>query len=214
VTPSADSAAFGRVNEHLGVSRTHPDEPLLVLDDLKTHFRTDRGLVRAVDGVSLSLRRGESLGVVGESGSGKTVLSRSIMGLLPSTAVTSGSVKFAGQEILGLPDKQMRHLWGAEMSMVFQNPLNSLNPLDAGLAWETINLGCGRPVENRYFVSVLEEILGRQAQIVDTPAPVSEPAILFADIGKARRLLGWEPRVTVEEGLARFVEWFRAVGLA
>ena len=129
MTPSADSAAFGRVNEHLGVSRTHPDEPLLVLDDLKTHFRTDRGLVRAVDGVSLSLRRGESLGVVGESGSGKTVLSRSIMGLLPSTAVTSGSVKFAGQEILGLPDKQMRHLWGAEMSMVFQNPLNSLNPL-------------------------------------------------------------------------------------
>ena len=129
MTPSADSAAFGRVNEHLGVSRTHPDEPLLVLDDLKTHFRTDRGLVRAVDGVSLSLRRGESLGVVGESGSGKTVLSLSIMGLLPSTAVTSGSVKFAGQEILGLPDKQMRHLWGAEMSMVFQNPLNSLNPL-------------------------------------------------------------------------------------
>ncbi len=51
------------------------------------------------------------------------------MGLLPSTAVTSGSVRFAGQEILGLPDKQMRHLWGAEMSMVFQNPLNSLNPV-------------------------------------------------------------------------------------
>jgi peptide/nickel transport system ATP-binding protein len=86
--------------------------------------------VRAVDGVSLTLKRGESLGVVGESGSGKTVLSRSIMGLLPRTnVVTSGSVKFAGQEILGLPDEQMRHLWGAEMSMIFQNPLNSLNPV-------------------------------------------------------------------------------------
>ncbi len=72
---------------------------------------------------------GESLGIVGESGSGKTVLSRSIMGLLPSTAVNHGSVRFAGQEILGLGAKQMRHLWGAEMSMVFQNPLNSLNPL-------------------------------------------------------------------------------------
>ncbi len=111
------------------ITRAESDQPLLVLDDLRTHFKTERGLVRAVDGVSLTLARGESIGVVGESGSGKTVLSRSIMGLLPSTAVTSGSVRFAGQEILGLPTKQMRHLWGAEMSMVFQNPLNSLNPL-------------------------------------------------------------------------------------
>lgn len=116
-------------SNRLGLSRVDTDEPLIVLDNLKTHFKTERGLVRAVDGVSLSMKRGEALGVVGESGSGKTVLSRSIMGLLPSSAVTSGSVKFAGQEILGLPMKQMRHLWGAEMSMVFQNPLNSLNPL-------------------------------------------------------------------------------------
>ena len=67
--------------------------------------------------------------MVGESGSGKTVLSRTIMGLLPSTAVLSGSVKFAGQETLGLDARQMRHLWGREMSMVFQNPMVSLNPL-------------------------------------------------------------------------------------
>jgi peptide/nickel transport system ATP-binding protein len=113
----------------LAPSRTHPDEPLLVLDDVRTHFKTERGLVRAVDGVSLSIQRGESIGIVGESGSGKTVLSRTIMGLLPSTAVLSGSVDFGGTEILGLPDRQMRHLWGAEMSMIFQNPLNSLNPL-------------------------------------------------------------------------------------
>jgi peptide/nickel transport system ATP-binding protein len=116
------------VEEHLGISRTNTDVPLIEVTDLTTHFKTDRGLVRAVDGVSLTLQRGEALGVVGESGSGKTVLSRSIMGLLPRTAVNGGSVRFAGQEILGLPDKQMRHLWGAEMSMVFQNPLNSLNP--------------------------------------------------------------------------------------
>lgn len=109
--------------------RQESQEPLLDLVDLKTHFKTERGLVRAVDGVTLSLKRGESLGVVGESGSGKTVLSRSIMGLLPSTAVKHGSVKFAGQDILGFSAKQMRHLWGAEMSMVFQNPLNSLHPL-------------------------------------------------------------------------------------
>jgi UDP-glucuronate 4-epimerase len=85
--------------------------------------------------------------------------------------------------------------------------------LDAGLIYETINVACGRPVENRYFVDVLEEILGRKAQVVETAAPASEPPILFADISKARRLLGYEPRVPVEEGLARFVEWYREVGL-
>ena len=105
------------------------DGTLLDVADLKTHFRTERGLVRAVDGVTFTLDRGKALGVVGESGSGKTVLSRSIMGLLPSTAVLHGSVKFAGQEVLGLDSKQMRHLWGREMSMVFQNPMVSLNPL-------------------------------------------------------------------------------------
>jgi peptide/nickel transport system ATP-binding protein len=102
---------------------------LLEVTDLQTHFRTERGLVRAVDGVTFSLERGRSLGIVGESGSGKTVLSRTIMGLLPSTAVLKGSVKFAGQETLGMNPKQMRHLWGREMSMVFQNPMVSLNPL-------------------------------------------------------------------------------------
>jgi peptide/nickel transport system ATP-binding protein len=82
------------VNEHEtfhqpGPSRTETDGPLLVLDDLKTHFRTERGLVRAVDGVTLTLNRGEALGVVGESGSGKTVLSRSIMGLVCSASSSS-----------------------------------------------------------------------------------------------------------------------------
>jgi peptide/nickel transport system ATP-binding protein len=103
---------------------------LLEVTDLRTHFRTERGIVRAVDGVSLTLERGKCLGIVGESGSGKTVLSRSLMGLLPSSnTITSGSVKFEGKEILGLPLKDMRRLWGREMSMVFQNPMTSLNPL-------------------------------------------------------------------------------------
>jgi peptide/nickel transport system ATP-binding protein len=103
---------------------------LLEVTDLRTHFRTDRGLVRAVDGVTFSLERGKALGIVGESGSGKTVLSRAIMGLLPPRAIVqSGSVRFAGQEILGLPAKQMRHIWGREMSMIFQDPMTSLNPL-------------------------------------------------------------------------------------
>jgi peptide/nickel transport system ATP-binding protein len=117
------------VNVHLQTEGRVEQGVLLEVDDLKTHFRTERGLVRAVDGVTFSLERGKALGIVGESGSGKTVLSRSIMGLLPSTAVLHGSVRFAGQEVLGLDAKQMRHLWGREMSMVFQNPMVSLNPL-------------------------------------------------------------------------------------
>jgi peptide/nickel transport system ATP-binding protein len=103
---------------------------LLEVTDLRTHFRTDRGLVRAVDGVTFSIERGSALGIVGESGSGKTVLARAIMGLLPKRGtVQSGSVRFAGQEILGLSARQMRHLWGREMSMIFQDPMSSLNPL-------------------------------------------------------------------------------------
>ena len=117
------------MNVHLQTEGRVTEGILLDVKDLKTHFRTERGLVRAVDGVTFSLERGKALGIVGESGSGKTVLSRTIMGLLPSTAVLSGSVEFAGQEVLGLDAKQMRHLWGREMSMVFQNPMVSLNPV-------------------------------------------------------------------------------------
>ncbi len=85
-----------------------------------------------------------------------------------------------------------------------------LKTLDARPGWEIINLGCGRPVENLEFVRILEQLLGRDAQIVDTPAPPSEPLITYADISQARRILGYEPRVNVEEGLARFVAWMRA----
>ncbi len=105
-------------------------EALLVVDDLKTHFDVAAGSVRAVDGVSFSLSRGRTLGVVGESGSGKTVLSRSIMGLnTTSNAHTTGSVMYAGQELIGKSAKQKKALWGAEMAMVFQDPMTSLNPV-------------------------------------------------------------------------------------
>jgi len=84
--------------------------------------------------------------------------------------------------------------------------------LDAGLQWEIINLGCGRPVENLRFVQILEEILGKPAKMIDAPCPPSEPLVTFADISKARRLLGYEPKTEVEVGLRGFVEWFQAEG--
>lgn len=106
------------------------DEPLLVVEDLRTSFAVAAGSVRAVDGVSLELERGRTLGVVGESGSGKTVLSRSIMGLSTTTnATTTGSVRYAGDEIIDKTPKQKKALWGAEMAMVFQDPMTSLNPV-------------------------------------------------------------------------------------
>ncbi|MCP5029029.1 MAG: ABC transporter ATP-binding protein [Actinomycetia bacterium] len=102
----------------------------MVVKDLKTHFDVPAGSVKAVDGVSFSITRGKTLGIVGESGSGKTVLARSIMGLnVASNANTTGSVLYRGRELVGTPAKQMKELWGAEMAMVFQDPMTSLNPV-------------------------------------------------------------------------------------
>jgi peptide/nickel transport system ATP-binding protein len=105
------------------------DGPLLEVDGVKTYFKTPRGLVRAVDGVSLTLERGKTIGIVGESGSGKSVLSRSIMGLLPNNVVREGSIKFEGREIGNADTEEMRGYWGTQMSMVFQDPMTSLNPV-------------------------------------------------------------------------------------
>jgi peptide/nickel transport system ATP-binding protein len=103
---------------------------LLVVDELRTRFKTERGTVRAVDGVSFSLDRGKTLGIVGESGSGKTVLSRTIMGLLPGRNVEiTGSVLYEDRDITGARASTMRSIWGTEMAMVFQDPMTSLNPV-------------------------------------------------------------------------------------
>jgi peptide/nickel transport system ATP-binding protein len=103
---------------------------LLEVRDLKTHFLTERGRVRAVDGVTFSLERGRTLGIVGESGSGKTILSRSIMGLLPRHNVhRDGQVIYEGTDITDFGADRMRNVWGSEMAMVFQDPMTSLNPV-------------------------------------------------------------------------------------
>jgi oligopeptide/dipeptide ABC transporter ATP-binding protein len=104
--------------------------PLLEVDDFRTHFHTPAGVVKAVDGVSLTLERGKTLGVVGESGSGKTVLSRSLMGLLTArNVVRSGTARYQGQDLLDASPSHLRALWGTEMAMVFQDPMTSLNPV-------------------------------------------------------------------------------------
>ncbi len=79
--------------------------------------------------------------------------------------------------------------------------------LDRKLAWKTLNLGCGNPVENLRFVQILEQLLGKKATIRDTPTPSSEPMVTYADISVTRQLLGWSPKVQVEQGLETFVRW-------
>jgi oligopeptide/dipeptide ABC transporter ATP-binding protein len=103
---------------------------LLEVQDLKTWFHTAGGVVHAVDGVSFTLERGRTLAIVGESGSGKTVLSRSVMGLLPARGVErSGSVRYEGRELVGVPESELRKVWGPQIAMVFQDPMTSLNPV-------------------------------------------------------------------------------------
>jgi peptide/nickel transport system ATP-binding protein len=103
---------------------------LLEVTDLKVHFRTDDGIVRAVDGVSYSVERGRALGIVGESGSGKSVSSLTVMGLtrFAGNADISGSIVFDGRDLLGASDEDLRRLRGDEIAMIFQDPLSSLHP--------------------------------------------------------------------------------------
>jgi oligopeptide/dipeptide ABC transporter ATP-binding protein len=106
-----------------------PSAPLLHVDDLNVRFPTEDGWVHAVRGVDYSLRSGEVLGIVGESGSGKSVTSLAVMGLLPASARVTGSVKYRGQELLGQSDRSMSRVRGKGVSMIFQDPMTSLDPV-------------------------------------------------------------------------------------
>ncbi len=108
---------------------TSDDSELLVVDDLSVGFGTEDGIVHAVRNVSFTLGTRQVLGIVGESGSGKSVSSMAIMGLLPRTARVTGSIKFHGRELVGLPYAELRKLRGSGISMIFQDPMTSMNPV-------------------------------------------------------------------------------------
>ncbi|MBI5169331.1 MAG: ABC transporter ATP-binding protein [Candidatus Eisenbacteria bacterium] len=143
--------------------------PLLEVRDLHTHFFTEDGVVRAVDGVSFTLAAGETLAVVGESGSGKSVTSLSLLRLVadPPGRIVSGSIRFGGVELLTLPEGEMRRIRGRRISMIFQEPMTSLNPVHT----------CGAQIAE---VAALHEGLSREAaharavemlKLVGIPAP-------------------------------------------
>jgi peptide/nickel transport system ATP-binding protein len=103
---------------------------LLEVKDLHTSFRTDDGIVRAVEGVSFSVEKGQTLGIVGESGSGKSVTCLTIMGLNPArNTITSGEALWKGKNLLKAKSRELREIRGSEISMIFQDPMTSLNPV-------------------------------------------------------------------------------------
>src|SRR5688572_26100832 len=103
---------------------------LLEVKDLRTYFHTDDGTVKAVDGISFNLKRGDTLGIVGESGSGKSVTNLSIIRLVPTPPgeIVSGAVIFRGQDLLKISEREVRNIRGRRIAMVFQDPMSSLNP--------------------------------------------------------------------------------------
>ncbi|MSQ71795.1 MAG: ABC transporter ATP-binding protein [Betaproteobacteria bacterium] len=109
---------------------TSPDTPVIAIDDLRTHFFTRQGVVKAVDGVSFSVGSGRILGLVGESGSGKSMIGYSIMGLIDAPGkVVSGRILLEGRDLRGLDDEGLRSVRGNRIAMIFQDPMMTLNPV-------------------------------------------------------------------------------------
>jgi oligopeptide/dipeptide ABC transporter ATP-binding protein len=175
---------------------------VLEVTDLSITFATPRGDLRAVNDATITLEQGESIGVVGESGSGKTVLSRAIMGLLPGTATRTGSIKYMGQEISDLPEKELRNLWGTGMAMIFQDPMTTLNPvrrIGAQLTESlTVRLGLSRKEAHGQAIELLRRVRiadpegmmrkfpyqlsgGMRQRIMIAIAVSCKPELLFAD---------------------------------
>ncbi len=124
-------------------------QPLLEVRDLVTQFPTRAGVAKAVDGVSFDVHPGEIVGLVGESGSGKSVTGYSVLGLIdPPGKIVSGSVRFDGQELIGMPRSQLRALRGRRIAMVFQDPMSTLNPVLSVFAQMALAMKAhGRPSE-------------------------------------------------------------------
>ncbi len=144
-------------------------DPLLQVRDLRTHFRTDDGVVKAVDGVSFDLNEGEVLGIVGESGSGKSVTNLSILRLVPEPPAffPSGEVRFEGRDLLKMSEAEMLKLRGDRLSMIFQDPMTSLNPFLTVERQLTEVLECHRGKTRREARKLAIDMLGR----VGIPAP-------------------------------------------
>ena len=143
------------------------DDILLQAENLRTYFKTEDGLVKAVNGIDLAVRRGQTIGLVGESGCGKSVTALSIMRLIPDPPgrIVSGSINFEGQDLMRLSEADMRRIRGNAISMIFQEPMTSLNPI------------------HRVGTQVIEAI--RLHQGVSQKEALSRTVAMFARVGIA-----------------------------
>jgi peptide/nickel transport system ATP-binding protein len=242
--------------EHPAAAHAASPEPLLAVRDLRTYFKTDDGIVKAVDGVSFEVRPGETLGVVGESGSGKSVTMMSILGLNPKpgrvavatgaspgaqmeaflrgskkhTSISTGQALFRGENLLEASQRRLRALRGSEISMIFQDPMTSLNPvLSIGkqlveavvlhrdvtvreareLAIEGLQeVGIPRP-ERRIDDYPHQFSGGMRQRVMIAMALINEPALVIADepttaldVTTQAQILGLIRRLQAERGTA------------
>ncbi len=176
---------------------------LLVVEDLRVEYATDHGDAVTIDGLSLEIREGETLGIVGESGSGKSMTSLAILGLLPRAAKVSGSIRFRGRELIGLSEDELRELRGKEIAMVSQDALTALNPVmtvgdQLAEAVRVHRPGTSRAELVRRSVELLETVGipsaaervdqyphqfsgGMRQRVVIAMAIANDPALLIAD---------------------------------
>ena len=178
--------------------------PIIEVRDLETRIDTKMGMIRAVDGVSFSVRPGQTLGIVGESGSGKSITALSLLRLVPKPAaeIVGGSITLDGEDILTLPEARMREIRGAKISMILQDPQTSLNPIftigsqvieaiatHLKAAWDVL---AGRAVEALRHVRVADPKRrvedyphqmsgGMKQRVVGAIALGSNPKVLIAD---------------------------------
>lgn len=180
------------------------NQPLLNIDNLSIEFKTDEGVLKAVDQLSFTINAGQTIGLVGESGSGKSVTALSILGLVPQPPgkITSGRIEFQGHDLLKMPLKQLRKIRGNDISMVFQEPMTSLNPvfrvgyqvaevlrlhlkLSKKQAWhrtEELFDWVGIPEPHRRVRSYPHELSGGQKQrVMIAMAIACEPKLLICD---------------------------------
>ena len=141
------------------------NENILTIKDLDVRLFTDRGELPVIDRLSLSLQAGETLGIVGESGCGKSMLASAIMGLVAHPGkVTGGSIRFGGQELVGMKKRDLRKIRGTGISMIFQEPMTSLNPL----------MTCGRQIMQKYPQEIwMMEVDERELKDIDQPADLT-----------------------------------------
>jgi oligopeptide transport system ATP-binding protein len=182
---------------------TRPD-PVLEIRDLRTYFQSDESVVKAVDGVSVSVRRGETIGIVGESGSGKSVACLSALGLVPRPPAfhPSGQVRYQGRDLLALSERELERLRGNRLAMIFQDPLTSLNPYLRVSRQLTevleVHRGASAAAARRAAIAMLERVGipdaprridqyphqfsgGMRQRVMIAMALLCEPEVLFAD---------------------------------